>query len=209
MKNLCFIWKGILLLVLVFLLTACNGETKSSDTTKKEAEAESISSSTSGQKPNALETRPAVKSFEMLTSKGNQTLEATLHQGEGFSLYVFDKFTFDATENRLSLSGNPEYYVDIEPLPSAYDLAKLEVAGKEELLQFGEVSNFSGELLEHPLGFADLYLQVSGTKGISDYIVWTAESGDAFLFRLHNPKGEDVSDFAGPIQISLSTVQSE
>lgn len=203
-------WKSIPVLVLVFMLTACTGETKPSDTTKKEtSEAESISSSSSGQKPIAVETRPAVESFELLTSKGNQTLEATLHQGEGFSLYVFEKFTFDAAEGRLSLSGNPGYYVDIEPLPSEYDLAKLEVAGKEELRQIGEVSNFSGELLEHPLGLADLYLQASGKEGISDYIGWTSESGDAFLFRLHNPKGAEASDFAGPIQISLSTVQGE
>ncbi|MED3575164.1 hypothetical protein [Cytobacillus praedii] len=210
LKSLYFNWKSIPVLLIVFILTACTGETRPSDTTKKEtAEAESVSSSSSGQKPNALETRPAVESFELLTSKGNQTLEATLHQGEGFSLYVFEKFTFDANAGRLSLGGNLGYYVDIEPLPSDYDLAKLEVAGKEELRQIGEVSNFSGELLEHPLGFADLYLQASGKEGITDYIVWTSESGDAFLFRLHNPKGAEASDFAGPIQISLSTVQSE
>ncbi|KOP83888.1 hypothetical protein AMS60_01755 [Bacillus sp. FJAT-21945] len=210
MKRLYAILKSILVLVIVFMLTACTGETRPSDTTIKEtSEAESVSSSSSGQKPTALETRPAVESFELLTSKGNQSLEATLHQGKGFSLYVFEKFTFDATSGRLSLSGNPGYYVYIEPLPSDYDLAQLEVAGKEELRQFGDVSNFSGELLEHPLGFADLYLQASGKEGISDYIVWTSESGDAFLFRLHNPKGAEVSDFAGPIHISLSTVQSE
>ena len=210
MKSLYSIWKSIPVLVIVFLLTACTGETRPSDTTIKETtDAESIPSSSSGQKPNTLETRSAVKSFELLTSKGNQSLEATLYQGEGFSLYVFEKFTFDATTGRLSLSGKPGYYVDIEPLSSDYDLDQLEVAGKEELRQIGDVSSFSGELLEHPLGFADLYLQASGKEGISDYIVWTSESGDAFLFRLHNPKGAEASDFAGPIQISLSTVQGE
>jgi hypothetical protein len=30
-----------------------------------------------------------------------------------------------------------------------------------------------------------------------------------FLFRLHNPKGEKASDFAGPVLVSLSTVQGE
>ncbi|MGF9696922.1 hypothetical protein [Paenibacillus sp. MABNR03] len=42
--------------------------------------------------------------------------------------------------------------------------------------QFGEVSDYSGELVEHPLGSAELYLQAS--------------------------------DFAGPVLVSLSTVQS-
>ncbi|MCH1624416.1 hypothetical protein [Fredinandcohnia quinoae] len=210
MKSRYSIWKSISALVIVFMLSACTGETKPSSTTKKETpETESVSPSSSEQNPTAKETRPAVESFELLTSEGNQKLEATLHQGEGFSLYVFDKFTFDATTGHLSLSGNPGYYVDIEPLPSDYDLTKLEVAGMEELSQIGDVSNFSGELVEHPLGFADLYLQASGKEGISDYIVWTSESGDAFLFRLHNPKGAEASDFAGPILISLSTVLRE
>lgn len=210
MKSRNVILESIPVVALVLILTACTEETKSSDTTQKETtETESVSPSSPEQKPTDIETRQAERSFELLTVEGNQSMEAKLHQGKGFSLYVFEKFTFDATTGRLSLSNNPGYYVDIEPLPSDYDLAQLEVAGMEELSQIGDVSNFSGELIEHPLGFADLYLQASGKEGISDYIVWTSESGDAFLFRLHNPKGAEASDFAGPILISLSTVQSE
>ncbi|MNP80979.1 hypothetical protein D3C76_1792220 [compost metagenome] len=72
---------------------------------------------------------------------------------------------------------------------------------------FGEVSDYSGELVEHPLGYAEIYLQVSSGEGIRDYMVWKSESGDAFLFRLRNLKGEEASDFAGPVLVSLSTVQ--
>ncbi|GIO52647.1 hypothetical protein [Paenibacillus cineris] len=86
-----------------------------------------------------------------------------------------------------------------------YDLAQL-AAGKKELASFGEVSDHSGELVEHPLGFAELYLQTSGAEGIHDDIVWKSEPGDAFLFRLRNPKGEETSDFAGQVLVSLSTV---
>ncbi|GIO84941.1 hypothetical protein J25TS5_18730 [Paenibacillus faecis] len=75
--------------------------------------------------------------------------------------------------------------------------------------KFGEVSDFSGELVEHPLGSAELYLQTSGEDGVHDYIVWKSEAGDVFLFRLRNPKGEEVSDFAGPVLVSLSTVQKD
>ena len=66
-----------------------------------------------------------------MTGEGNQSLTATLHQGEGFSLYVFEKFSFDAAEGRLFLSGNPEYEVTIEALPANYDLTQLETAGKK------------------------------------------------------------------------------
>ncbi|MET3545523.1 hypothetical protein ABID47_002134 [Paenibacillus favisporus] len=75
---------------------------------------------------------------------------------------------------------------------------------KKELVSFGEVSDHSGELVEHPLGFTELYLQSSGGEGIHDYIVWKSEAGDAFLFRLRNPNGEEASDFAGPILVSGS-----
>lgn len=154
-------------------------------------------------------TRPETESFDMMTGDGNQSHTGTLHQGEGFSLYVFEKFAFDADKGRLFLSSNPEYDVEIESLPANYDLAQLEAAGKKELEKFGEASDFSGELVEHPLGFAELYLQVSSGEGINDYIVWKSESGEAFLFRLHNPKGEEASDFATPVLVSLSTVQSD
>ncbi|MGG3505247.1 hypothetical protein ABES58_07170 [Paenibacillus lautus] len=154
-------------------------------------------------------TRPQSENFDLMTGEGNQSLTATLHQGEDFSLYVFEKFAFDAAEGRLFLSRNPEYYVDIESLPTNYDLTQHKAAGKKELEEFGEVSDFSGELVEHSLGSSELYLQTSSGEGINDYIVWQSETGDAFLFRLHNPKGEEASDFAGPVLVSLSTVQSD
>lgn len=115
----------------------------------------------------------------------------------------------DAVEGRLFLRDNPEYEVTIEALPANYHLTQLETAGKKELEASGEVSDYSGELVEHPLGSAELYLQASSGKGINDYIVWKSETGDAFLFRLHNPKGEEASDFASPVLVSLSTVQSD
>lgn len=210
MKNRYPFWISIPIVVLVFILSACTGETEPTAPPEAEApEAESASPPSSGQEPGVEATRPETESFELMTAEGNQSLVAVLHQGGGFSLYVFEQFTFDPAVGRLSLSSNPDYYVDIEPLPSDYDLAQLEAAGKEELGQVGEVSDYSGELVEHPLGSAELYLQASGAEGISDYMVWTSAPGDAFLFRLHNPKGEDASDFAGPVLVSLSTVQSD
>jgi len=202
--------------VMVFMLTACTGgsvPTETTDTTDTPGaagpETEVTSPPSSGQEASEVATRPHTESFELLTAEGNQSLEAVLQEGEGFSLYVFEKFAFDPLAGRLSLSSNPDYYVDIEPLPADYDIAQLEAAGREELSQAGEVSDYSGELVEHPLGYAELYLQASGEEGISDYMVWKSEAGDTFLFRLNNPKGEEASAFAGPVLVSLSTVQSD
>ena len=199
----------ISIFVMVLSLSACSGATEPSanpETSTPVNEAVTNPASENEKAPDV--TRPQIESFDLMTGEGNQSHTATLHQGEGFSLYVFEKFAFDAAEGRLFLNSNPEYDVEIESLPANYDLAQLETAGKEELDKFGEVSDFSGELVEHPLGSAEIYLQVSSSEGINDYIVWQSETGDAFLFRLHNPKGEEASDFAGPVLVSLSTVQS-
>lgn len=195
---------------MVLTLTACSGaaEPPASPDVSTPANEEVTTPETENEQASEV-TRPQSENFDLMTGEGNQSYTATLHQGEGFSLYVFEKFAFDAAEGRLFLSSNPEYYVDIESLPANYDLMQLKAAGKKELEEFGEVSDFSGELIEHPLGSAELYLQTSSGEGINDYIVWQSETGDSFLFRLHNPKGEEASDFAGPVLVSLSTVQSD
>jgi hypothetical protein len=204
------IFMKISIVAMVLSLAACSGTAEPEPPVSNDPPApvhEEVTAPKNEQVPDT--TRPQNESFDLMTGDGNQTHTAALHQGEGFSLYVFEKFDFDAAEGRLSLSNHPAYYVDIEPLPAQYDLKQLEAAGTKELERFGEVSDFSGELIEHPLGFAELYLQASSGEGISDYIVWRSDTGDAFLFRLHNPKGEEASDFASPVLVSLSTVQRE
>jgi len=194
--------------VLVLSLTACSGASEPTAGSEPSPPASASVTAPSTENEQAPEsTRPPSQNFEWMTGEGNRSFTAALHQGEDFSLYVFEKFAFDAAEGRLFLERNPEYYVDIESLPANYDLMQLETAGREELERIGEVSDYSGELVEHPLGSAELYLQTSSGEGVNDYIVWQSDTGAAYLFRLHNPKGEEASDFAGPVLVSLSTVQ--
>ncbi|MCQ6562159.1 hypothetical protein NNL21_26060 [Paenibacillus mendelii] len=151
----------ISIFVMVLSLTACSGATEPSagpETLSPTNEAVTAPAIENEQAPAA--TRAQSETFDLMTGEGNQSHTAALHQGEGFSLYVFEKFSFDTAKGRLSLSSNPEYYVDIESLPANYDLTQLETAGKEELEELGEVSDFSGELVEHPLGSAELYLHL-------------------------------------------------
>ena len=198
------------ILVIVLALSACSGSNDpAANPEPATPDNEVVTAPESENEKTPEVTRPQTETFDLMTGEGNQSHTATLHQGEAFSLYVFEKFDFDAAKGRLFLSSNPEYNVDIEALPANYDLAKLETAGKEELKEFGEVSDYSGELVEHPLGSAEIYLQVSSGEGIHDYIVWKSETGEAFLFRLHNPKNEESSDFADAVFVSLSTVQSD
>lgn len=213
MRNKYFSCVKIAILVMVLTLAACSGTTEPSAS----PETTSPETATPGNEPviapaveneeESVAKRPQTENFDMMTAEGNQTQTATLHQGEGYSLYVFEEFSFDAAEGRLFLSSNPQYEVKIEALPADYDLTQLKSAGKRELEQFGEISDYSGELVEHPLGYAEIYLQASSGEGINDYMVWKSGSGDAFLFRLRNPKGEEASDFAGPVLVSLSSVE--
>ncbi len=144
-----------------------------------------------------------------MTEEGYQPRTAELRQGKGFSLYAFEGFDFDAASGRLSLTADDDYYVDIERLSADDDLKKLRASAEQEFKEFGSISDHSGELVEHPLGKAELYLQSSGADGVKDFIVWEPEEGDRYLFRLSNPKGEEASAFAGPVWVSLSTVRGE
>lgn len=130
LKNRHLLWINIPIFVMLFMLSACTEGIGPSAATETASEAESVSPPSSVQEPSVEATRPVTESFELMTAEGNQSLEAVLHQGKGFSLYIFEKFAFDATAGRLSLSSNPDYYVDIERLSSEYDLAQLEAAGK-------------------------------------------------------------------------------
>lgn len=200
----------ISILIMVLTLSACSGSTDpAANPEPSTPDNEVVTAPASGNEKTPDVTRPKTETFDLMTGEGNQSHTATLHQGEEFSFYVFEKFDFDAAKGRLFLSSNPEYNVDIESLPTNYDLAKLETAGKKELKEFGEVFDYSGELVEHPLGSAEVYLQVSSDEGVNDYIVWKSKTGEAFLFRLHNPKNEEASDFANAVFVSLSTVQSD
>lgn len=152
--------------------------------------------------------RPATQSFDALEG-GVPAQTGTLTQGDGYSLYVFDGFTLDAAASRLSLTEDPAYYAEIEPLPSGYDLAALKQQGQEELSAAGTPQDYSGELIEHPMRYAELYLQVSGAEGLTDYMVWKNQAGDAYLIRIYNPKVEPSSEFAPWLTVSLSTIEGE
>lgn len=150
--------------------------------------------------------RPETREFgEQEGGVSGQT--ATLEQGDGYSLYITGDFTLNAQTNRLSLTEDPTYYAEIESLASEYDLTALKQQGETELSATDSAKDYSGELVEHPLGFAELYLQATGDKGVVDYMVWKNQAGEAFLFRIHNPKGALSNKFSPWVMVSLATLE--
>ncbi|MCM3625799.1 hypothetical protein M3194_00295 [Paenibacillus glycanilyticus] len=218
--------KWIPVMAAVCMLAACStgGTEPSSSSTPSTQNSSSAPTASPVQEDNAAETpqaatetpaateeqtsqtdRPQTQSFDLRT--GETT--AALKQGEQFSFYAFEGFDFDAATGRLSLAANDDYYADMKRLPEGEDLKQLRESAEKELKAFGKVSDYSGELVEHPLGHAELYLQSTGAEGIRDYIVWKSETGEQYLFRISNPKGEEASAFSEKLWVSLSTVRGE
>ena len=154
--------------------------------------------------------RPATETFEMMSEGMPDKRTAELQQGDGYSLYAFDAYTFDAGENKLYLTAYPQYYAEIEKLPSDFNLDELRIEGTNELQEYGEVQEYADDqLAEGPMYGARLLLQVSGEDGLHDYVVWEPEGENGYIFRVHAPSGEASETFLTPALTSLSSIQAD
>ncbi len=186
--------------------TASNGEASTTEGSNASAE----NATDSGQQATeASATRPATQTFELMMKGTLTKYEAKLQQGNGYSMYVFDSQTLDQAKNRLQLTANPEYYVDIKKLDSKANIDELRKEGKAALKPYGEAKEYSGDqLYESPMAPAKLYLQVSSEKGTYDYIVWEAKDGSQYTFLKHSPEGEEAEAFGVPASTALSTIEA-
>lgn len=154
--------------------------------------------------------RPATETFEMTSEGMPDRRTAELQQGDGYSLYVFDAYTFDAAENKLYLTAYPDYYAQIEKLPSDFNLDELRIEGQKELEEYGEAREYADDqLAEGPMYGARMLLQVSGENGLHDYVVWEPEGENGYVFRLHAPSGEASETFPTPALTSLASIQAD
>ncbi|MDO3408902.1 hypothetical protein QWJ34_03895 [Saccharibacillus sp. CPCC 101409] len=154
--------------------------------------------------------RPATKYFQLTIKGKNATRKAQLKTGDTYSLYAASGYTFSSAKNKLYLTSYPKYSAQIQPLPSNYDLNALRKKGTAELKQYGKVNSYSGDqLFESPMSGALLYLQTSDEKGIRDYVVWKAEDGKSYLFRVSIPESDFAGTFRQIVYTSLSTIASK
>lgn len=171
------------------------------------AQAASVGAAASAQASSSV--RPATESFSVMIKGKNVTRKAQLKKGDGYSLYVAGGYTFSPAKNKLYLTHYPTYQAQIERLPAGFDINKLRKQGMTELKKHGKVNSYSGsQLFEGPMVSADLYLQTSGANGTHNYVVWTSEKGDAYLFRVRVPESAFAGTFHQIIFNSLSTVLS-
>jgi hypothetical protein len=150
---------------------------------------------------------PETRTMKLTLEGMAEEKTATLADGEGYSLYVFDIFTFDAASNRLSMKVDPDYYAEIEKLPSDFNLDLLEQEGRKELSATGKVTALSKE--ERDLRMSDLRLYLTATGlGLTRQTIVKEIDGQGYMIKLNIPQREASEGFGPHVYASLDSIIS-
>lgn len=155
--------------------------------------------------------RPATQSFALMVKGEYVNRTAYLKQGNGYSLYVANGYTFSKAKNKIHLTQYPSYNAQIEKLPANFNLQKVSKQGRAELKKYGQVRSYKGDqLFESPMSSARLLLQASDTKGnLHNYVIWTSKKGDSYLFRINAPTSEFAGTFIEVVSNSLTSILAD
>lgn len=133
----------------------------------------------------------------------------TLAQAKGYSLYIFEPMAFDAKDHELTMKIDPEYKVEIEKLPSDFNLDYLKMDAKEELSEVGEVKELTPEQLSNgPMKDARLFMMSQNGKKTQYFIVKELD-GNGFIFRIDAPVGEPSEGFLPMVYASVNSIMNE
>jgi len=148
--------------------------------------------------------RPQTKEFQLEMEGMKETRVANLVQGNGYSLYVFEGFTFNPKENTLSLDFDPENEAVITKLRAGHNLDELEKKAEKELAQTGKIERPTPEQRNAAVKDAELFLIANGDYVTQEYIV--KKLGDSYYeFKLTIPHGEAAEGFE---PVALTTLNS-
>lgn len=156
----------------------------------------------------AVNDLPATKNIKLTLEGTEEEKTAALAEGDGYSLYVFDIFTFDASQNRLSMKVDPDYYAEITRLPSDFNLDALAEEGRKELTATGKVTALSQEERDLRLTGSRLYLTAMGSGLSRQYIVKEIE-GQGYLVKLNIPQREASEGFGPHVYASLDSMVNQ
>ncbi|RRJ67025.1 hypothetical protein EHV15_31945 [Paenibacillus oralis] len=148
---------------------------------------------------------PSAKTIEVELEGMKEERTAQLAQGNGYALYTFDGFSFDAKANRLMMNYDNEYHVDIVKLPAGYNVDDLAEEAKAELSKTGQVEERSGDEIYESMRDASLFLIASGDKLTREYIVKDI-GGQGYAFKINMPHGEASEGFGPLAYASLNSI---
>jgi len=148
---------------------------------------------------------PAEKAFTVSLEGSSEEREAKLAEADGYALYVFEQFTFDAAANTLAMTFDKNYNVKIEKLPEGAKLEDVRAEAEKELGALGEVRELKGEEIAEPLRDARLFLLASDAKLQRELIVREV-GGRLYRFSVNMPIGEAAEGFGPLAFVSLQSL---
>lgn len=151
---------------------------------------------------------PDTQTFKLTLEGVEEEKTAALAAGDGYSLYVFDIFSFDAASGKLAMKVDPGYYAEITRLPSGFKLDALEQEGRTELAATGKVTALSREEQERRMSGIRLYLTAMGS-GLTRQIVVKEVDGQGYLIKLNIPQREASEGFGPHVYASLDSLVNQ
>ena len=206
-------------LALTMGLTACsdgaNNNAPSANPTSSQSPSESPAASPSeSPSASAVESEqpaaelPATKEFPIELEGNTEQREAKLAVGEGYSLYIFEQFSFDRASGKLTMNVDPNYSVEITKLPSGYNADELKAEGTEDLQSLGEVEDYTTMDNGSSIKNASIYLKARNDDGSKEYIV-TEVDGSGYLLKLNIPVGEPTEGFGPLAHTSINSIVNQ
>lgn len=158
---------------------------------------------------NVTSDRAKTSELEVTVEGMTEKRPVTLAQGKGYSLYVFEPMVYDADDHELTMKIDPDYEVEIDKLPSDYNLKELKVDAKKELSETGAVKQLSEEKLSNgPMKEAKLFMMSQNNKK-TEYFIVKELDGNGFAFHIHAPVGEPSEGFLPMVYASINSIMNE
>lgn len=158
---------------------------------------------------NVTSNRAKTSELEVTVEGMTEKRPVTLAQGKGYSLYVFEPMVYDADDHELTMKIDPDYEVEIDKLPSDYNLKELKVDAKKDLSETGAVKQLSEEKLSNgPMKEAKLFMMSQNNKK-TEYFIVKELDGNGFAFHIHAPVGEPSEGFLPMVYASINSIMNE
>lgn len=158
---------------------------------------------------NVTSDRAKTSELEVTVEGMTEKRPVTLAQGKGYSLYVFEPMVYDADDHELTMKIDPDYEVEIEKLPSDYNLNELKVDAKKDLSETGAVKQLSEEQLSNgPMKEEKLFMMSQNNKK-TEYFIVKELDGNGFAFHIHAPVGEPSEGFLPMVYASINSIMNE
>ncbi|GLX67221.1 hypothetical protein [Paenibacillus glycanilyticus] len=151
---------------------------------------------------------PATKDFKFQLEGNEETRTGTLAKGDGYALYIFEQFKFDASAGKLIMNVDNNYYVEISKLPEGFKLDDVKADAEKELATVGDVQTIDPKDSNSMLGDFDLMLKASSNKLTKEVIVKTV-GGASFLFTVNQPVGEPTEGFSPLASASMGSIVAQ